>query len=102
MKRTIYRTYKQEIDVTIDRVIHNLPTWIYPEGFGNTVKFGCPICNQEMRLNIGHGAYIGTCSVVELSSGEVLPIHTECFNTIEDPEYKVNHFNQVETFHHHK
>lgn len=95
---TAYRTYKQEIDVVVRKELHDIPTWIFPESFGGRLKTPCPICNQEMRLNIAHGQSIETCSVIELSSGDVMPIHTECFNSIGDPDYKINHFNQSSGF----
>lgn len=91
-----YVSTRKTIEVTIRKAIHKLPTWMFPEFIGHGgLKTPCPVCHQEMRLNIAHGTHIETCSFIELSNGEVLPIHTECFNSIGDPTYKVNHFNQA-------
>jgi hypothetical protein len=96
IKLTVYRSYKQEIDASIDDVIHGLPTWMFPKSTLSSLKTACPVCNKEMRLNIAHGTHIGSCSFIKISNGHTTPIHTECYNSLEDLDYKINHFNQAE------
>ena len=84
--QTIYRSYKVEIERKITNVIHDLPTWMFPEEFCGALKTPCPICNQEMRKQIGHGMFIETCSMIELDERNTMPIHTECYNKITNNE----------------
>lgn len=79
LKRNVYRQYKQEVIHEVTNVIHNLPTWMFPEGIGSSLKTPCPVCHQEMRLNIGHGSYLEECSMIEVDGHDVLPIHTSCY-----------------------
>jgi len=79
LTRIIYRTYKQEVIHRVTNVIHDLPTWMFPEGIGGSLKNPCPVCHQEMRLNTGHGKYIESCSFIEVDDHDVFPIHTNCY-----------------------
>lgn len=85
LTKIIYRTYQQEVELKITNVIHDLPTWMFPEfTFAGSLKTPCPICHKEMRLNIAHGQYIEKCSIIQVNDFEVYPIHTDCYNKIED------------------
>ena len=84
LTQTIYRTYEHEIERKITKVIHDLPTWMFPEFFSGQLKTPCPICHKEMRLNIAHGQYIETCSLIQVNDHDVYPIHTECYHQIKD------------------
>lgn len=86
IKQTIYRTYEAEFQRTITNVIHDLPTWMFPEHYASKVKMPCPICHKEMRLNIAHGQYIEKCSMIQLDDHDTMPIHTECFNNLNEAE----------------
>ena len=83
--KIIHRTYQQEVELKITNVIHDLPTWMFPEfTYGGGLKTPCPICHKEMRLNIAHGQYIEKCSLIQVNDFDVYPIHTECYNKIAD------------------
>jgi hypothetical protein len=85
LKKTIHRQYKQEVELKITNVIHDLPTWMFPEfTFGGSLKNPCPICHKEMRLNIAHGQYIEKCSMIQVDGFDTYPIHTKCYNEITD------------------
>jgi hypothetical protein len=85
LTKIIHRTYQQEVELQITNVIHDLPTWMFPEfTYGGGLKTPCPICHQEMRLNIAHGQYIEKCSLIQVNGFDVYPIHTDCYHKIAD------------------
>lgn len=85
LKRTMYKQEPYESDVEITRVIHGLPTWMFPDSeFVGHIKTPCPVCRREMPLIIGHGEIIEECSFIQLKNGETMPIHTECYNQIKE------------------
>jgi len=85
LTKVIHRTYSQEIEFEITNVIHDLPTWMFPESVGGgSLNTPCPVCHKEMRLNIAHGQYIEKCSMIQVNDFYVYPIHTECYNEIPD------------------
>ena len=87
LTKIIYRTYQQEVELKITNVIHDLPTWMFPEfTYGGVLKTPCPICHKEMRLNIAHGQYIEKCSLIQVNDFDVYPIHTDCYNKIADDD----------------
>ena len=84
IKQTIYRSYKTEFEREVTNVFHDLPTWMFPEGFGSNLKNPCPICHQEIGKLTGHGRRVERCSMVQLDNFETMPIHTECYNELID------------------
>lgn len=92
---TRYKTVPEQIESPIEKVVHGLPTWMFPSGiFSNNLEEKCPICRQEMNMNmnIAHGQYITTCSFIETKSGYKSPIHTACYEAIGTDNKNVNHF----------
>lgn len=93
LKVTTYNQVPVEIESPIEKVVHGLPTWMFPTSYGGGKTIRCPVCNLEIALNIAHGYYIATCSFIQTKSGLISPIHTACYESIGTDE-KVNHFNQ--------
>lgn len=89
---TRYKSVPEQIESEIEKVVHGLPTWIFPYTiFTTDQNRKCPICHQEMNMNIAHGQYITTCSFIETKSGFKSPIHTACYNAIGTDNKNVNH-----------
>lgn len=84
IKKVIYRHYRQEAELEITKVVHELPTWMFPESIGGPLKTPCPVCFQEMRMNISHGQFIEICSMIQVNGNETMPIHTKCYFQIAD------------------
>jgi hypothetical protein len=89
IKQTIYRQQKHEIERKVTDVIHDLPTWMFPcDLFRRDERMLCPVCHREMRMQIGHGEYIETCSMIQVGC-DAYPIHKKCYDKLEESHEKL-------------
>lgn len=94
LRVTTYKSVPTEIMSPIEKVVHALPTWMFPNYFGSDKLPLCPICRREMNITIAHGQYVETCSFIKTTSGFLSPIHTACYESIGMADTEVNHFAQ--------
>jgi hypothetical protein len=86
--RKISKIVYEEKEFKITKVIHELPTWMFPYAsyIHDGDKFLCPICHKEMELQIAHGSYIETCSMIQVNDFRTHPIHRECYDKLTDTD----------------
>lgn len=86
LSRKVHVTRLEPVEYKITNVIHDLPTWMFPYSpiIDRPWEKKCPVCNHEMELQIGHGEYLKTCSMIQLENGDSYPIHRECYDGLED------------------
>lgn len=78
-----YQQVRNEMVLPIKKVVHGLPTWMFPSTIGTSGSDGrCIACNNELGMTIAHGQHITTCSFIQCEGGYNYPIHTACYNAI--------------------
>ena len=82
--KKIAKTVYTEEEFKITKVIHDLPTWMFPYLSHVNIGLRCPICGFQMRMQIGRGIHIETCSMIQVNGFETYPIHKECYDKLED------------------